>query len=261
MRYGKRISFCISSQVGCPLDCVFCQTGKMDFGRNLTMGEILDQICALKRECADEVDKVNLVFMGMGEPMLNYRSVIRTIRVLNDEHGFDMGARRITVSTAGHPRRMRTLAESGARCSLALSLNGTTDPQRAKLMPRVSRYSIAELLDACRYFHEKTARRVTLEYVMLSGENIEDAPNNVTRFLVISKQDTKPTSDDKTGLLFSTAHKAGALADVLNVFKSFGVNLTNVNTITLGFGNRNNPVAGGAGMMFFDDIRLYRPAP
>jgi len=174
MRYAKRISFCISSQVGCPLDCAFCQTGRMDFGRNLSTGEIIDQVCALKRECAAEAEKVNLVFMGMGEPMLNFRSVLGAIRILNDERGFDMGARRITVSTAGHPRRMRALADADVRCSLALSLNATTDEQRALLMPRVSRYTIEELLEACRYFHAQTTRRVTLEYVMLPGANIGD---------------------------------------------------------------------------------------
>ena len=173
MRFPKRITFCISSQVGCPLDCVFCQTGKMEFGRNLTPGEIIDQVVYLKRECAAEADKVNLVFMGMGEPMLNFPAVVSAIRILNDEHGLNMGARRITVSTAGHPRRMRALADADVKCSLALSLNGSNDEQRARLMPAVSKYSLDELLSAARYFHEKTKRRVTLEYVMLKGENIE----------------------------------------------------------------------------------------
>jgi len=177
MPYGTRTTFCVSSQVGCPLDCVFCQTGKGVFGRNLTAGEIIDQISALKKACEEDVDKVNVVFMGMGEPMLNLPQVARSIEILNDPAGFDMGARRITVSTAGHPRRMKDLADMSLRCSMALSLNATTDAQRAKLMPALSSYTVKELIDSARYFAEKSGRRVTLEYVLLKGLNtsIDDA--------------------------------------------------------------------------------------
>lgn len=171
MQYDRRITFCVSSQVGCPLDCVFCQTGKGVFGRNLTAGEIIDQISALKRTCADDVDKVNVVFMGMGEPMLNLPQVARAIQIMNDPAGFDMGSRRITVSTVGHPRRMRQLADMSLRCSMALSLNATTDEQRGRLMPAVSSYTVTELIDAARYFAQKSGRRVTLEYVLLKGLN------------------------------------------------------------------------------------------
>jgi 23S rRNA (adenine2503-C2)-methyltransferase len=169
----RRTTLCVSSQVGCPLDCVFCQTGKGDFGRNLTSGEILDQICHLKRHCA--FPKVNLVFMGMGEPLLNFEALAQTISVLNDPSGLDMGSRRITVSTAGLPRRMRDLADEGLRCSLALSLNATTDEQRGRLMPAVARHSIDELIEAALYFNSKSGRRVTLEYVLLNGLNTTQA--------------------------------------------------------------------------------------
>jgi 23S rRNA (adenine2503-C2)-methyltransferase len=172
MPHEGRTTLCVSSQVGCPLDCVFCQTGKGVFGRNLTTGEILDQICYLKRESGHS--KVNLVFMGMGEPLLNFDALVRTIRVLNDPEGLDMGSRRITVSTAGLPRRMRDLGDRGVRCSLALSLNATTDAQRQSLMPAVGRYRIDELVDAAVYFHEKTGRRITLEYVLLKNANMSD---------------------------------------------------------------------------------------
>lgn len=169
----RRTTLCVSSQVGCPLDCVFCQTGKGGFGRNLTSGEILDQVCNLKRY--SDYDKINLVFMGMGEPLLNFDALVRAIRILNDPSGFDMGSRRITVSTAGLPRRMRDLADEGLRCSLALSLNATTDEQRRELMPAVGRYTIDELVDASLYFNSKGGRRITLEYVLLSGVNTSDA--------------------------------------------------------------------------------------
>jgi 23S rRNA (adenine2503-C2)-methyltransferase len=177
MPYDSRITLCVSSQVGCPLDCVFCQTGKGVFARNLTSGEILDQICHLKREVAEGTSKVNLVFMGMGEPLLNYDNLVRAIKTLNSPQGLDTGSRRITVSTAGLPRRMRQLAEEDVRCSLALSLNASTDAQREQLMPAVSRHPIKEVLAAAQYFHERTRRRVTIEYVMLRGINTmpEDA--------------------------------------------------------------------------------------
>jgi 23S rRNA (adenine2503-C2)-methyltransferase len=171
MPHGRRVTFCISSQIGCPLNCVFCQTSDGEFQRNLTGGEILDQICALKKECRDEVEKANIVFMGMGEPLLNYRSLVNVIDTLNRAPGFELGSRRITVSTSGLPRRMRNLADEGLKCSLALSLNGTTDEERRRLMPIVSRYPINEILDAATYFAEKSGRRVTLEYVLLRGEN------------------------------------------------------------------------------------------
>ena len=177
MRTGKRITLCISTQVGCPFDCLFCQTGRMRFRRNLTPGEILDQICYLRYECQEEAEKVNIVFMGMGEPLLNLENLARAIRTLNDPDGFKTGSRRITVSTAGLPEKIRELADAGLHCSLAISLNAATDEKRRRLMPALKAHSIKEILDAARYFHRATGRRVTLEYVLLEGVNTsnEDA--------------------------------------------------------------------------------------
>jgi 23S rRNA (adenine2503-C2)-methyltransferase len=177
MRTGKRITLCISTQVGCPFDCVFCRTGRMRFRRNLTTGEILDQICYLRFECREEAEKVNIVFMGMGEPLLNLENLTRVIRTLNDPGGLNTGSRRITVSTAGLPDRIRLLADSGLHCSLAISLNAATDGKRRRLMPALKAYPIREILEAARYFHRTTGRRVTLEYVLLEGVNTsaEDA--------------------------------------------------------------------------------------
>ncbi len=174
MWYEKRTTLCISSQAGCPLDCVFCETATGKFRRNLTTGEILDQICTLKRDAGLADKKVNVVFMGMGEPMLNYDAVVGAIRVLNDPLGLDLGARRITVSTSGFPDRIRKLAEEDIRCSLALSLNAPGDKSRSKLMPKASRSSVSELLDAVEYFVRHKNRRATLEYVMLGGVNTSD---------------------------------------------------------------------------------------
>jgi 23S rRNA (adenine2503-C2)-methyltransferase len=174
MWYEKRTTLCISTQVGCPLDCTFCETATGRYHRNLTAGEILDQICALKGDAGLASKKVNVVFMGMGEPMLNYDSLVAAIRTINDPLGLNLGAKRITVSTSGFPDRIRRLADEDVSCSLALSLNATTDDQRRRLMPKASRHPIGELLEAARYFVRRKGRRVTIEYVMLAGENTSD---------------------------------------------------------------------------------------
>jgi len=177
MRYDRRNTVCLSSQVGCPLDCVFCETAKGRFQRNLTAGEILDQLCLLKSEAGPASHKINVVFMGMGEPLLNLPSVIDAIRVMNDPLGLDLRGRRITVSTSSFPDRIRELSDSDADCSLALSLNASNDDKRRALMPKASHFSIRELLDAARYFVRDERRRVTLEYVLIKGHNMgeEDA--------------------------------------------------------------------------------------
>jgi 23S rRNA (adenine2503-C2)-methyltransferase len=174
MWYEKRTTLCISTQVGCPLDCTFCETATGRYRRNLTAGEILDQICSLKRDTGRPDRKVNVVFMGMGEPMLNYDGLVCAIRTMNDPLGLNLGAKRITVSTSGFPDRIRRLADEDVNCSLALSLNATTDEQRRRLMPKASKHSVEELLDAALYFVRRKGRRATLEYVMLAGENCSD---------------------------------------------------------------------------------------
>lgn len=175
MRYEHRTTLCVSSQVGCPLDCVFCETAKGNFQRNLTAGEILDQICTLKAEAGAQDQKINVVFMGMGEPLLNLEELVRALRVMNDPLGLNMSDRRITVSTSSFPERIRELADADVSCSLALSLNAPDDETRRKLMPKASRFTIDELLDASRYFVRSGRRRVTLEYVLIPGLNMADA--------------------------------------------------------------------------------------
>jgi len=171
MRNEGRSTLCISTQVGCPLDCVFCQTGKSGFSRNLTSGEILDQVCLLSAECSDEGGRMNIVFMGMGEPLLNYREIVKSIKILNDPLGVNLSGRRITLSTAGIPRRIRELASEDIQCMLAVSLNAADDAKRRELMPAVSRYTIKETLEAVRFFAKTSGRRVTLEYVLLKDIN------------------------------------------------------------------------------------------
>jgi 23S rRNA (adenine2503-C2)-methyltransferase len=174
MPYEHRTTLCVSSQVGCPLDCVFCETAKGNFQRNLTAGEILDQVCTLKAEAGAQDQKINVVFMGMGEPLLNLPELIRALRVMNDPLGLNMSDRRITVSTSSFPERIRELADADVACSLALSLNAPNDEKRRVLMPKASHFSIDQLLDASRYFVRDGRRRVTLEYVLIPEFNMSD---------------------------------------------------------------------------------------
>lgn len=168
----RRRTQCVSTQVGCPLGCVFCATAALGFKRDLTAGEIVAQVEDSQNAAGRAA---NLVFMGMGEPFLNYDNVLRAIRILNDRRGLNIGARRITVSTAGIPDGIRRLAGEKMQVRLALSLNATTDDQRSRLMPVNCRHPLSEVLDALAFYIETSGRRATLEYVLIPGENDADA--------------------------------------------------------------------------------------
>lgn len=168
MESENGFTYCISSQSGCPLDCAFCATGAMGFGRNLETHEILGQIHAMAR-----VKKFlgNIVFMGMGEPLLNLDALLPALDALTDERRFSLGKRRITVSTAGVTPGIRKLSQSPARPNLALSLNSPFERQRSELMPVNQEYPLDEVLEACEQYAERTGRRLMLEYVLLGGVN------------------------------------------------------------------------------------------
>jgi 23S rRNA (adenine2503-C2)-methyltransferase len=166
----ERTTLCISTQVGCPLACAFCRTGQGRFRRNLAAGEMIDQICQLWRRIGPD-RKVHVVFMGMGEPLLNLDAVLRALAILNDPLGLNLGAKRLTLSTAGFPEGIRRLAESPVKCSLAVSLNAPDDATRRRIMPEAARFTVGELLEAARFFYRRKRRRVTLEYVLLEGVN------------------------------------------------------------------------------------------
>jgi len=175
MRDGRRRTLCISSQAGCALACRFCATGQGGLLRNLDAAEIVDQLVSVRRSlCEAGEDLTNVVFMGMGEPLLNYAEVIRAIRLLNLDYGAAVGLRRITLSTAGHVPGILRLAEEGLRVGLAVSLNATTDAQRSELMPVNAKWPIRELLEATAVYQRRLRRRVTFEYVLLSGVNDSD---------------------------------------------------------------------------------------
>jgi len=170
-----RGTLCISSQVGCAMDCTFCSTGQQGFNRNLNIAEIVGQVWLANRELGYEAggDRVvtNVVFMGMGEPLANYRNVVPATEILMDDLGFDISRRRVTVSTSGLVPQMLKLAEE-TNCALAVSLHAPNDRLRDELVPINRKHPIAELLDACwQYAEKQNARNITFEYVMLDGVN------------------------------------------------------------------------------------------
>jgi 23S rRNA (adenine2503-C2)-methyltransferase len=178
MREGKRRTLCVSSQVGCPLDCTFCATGKMGLIRNLTSGEIIDQVVIAREHLkAQDDDLTNVVMMGMGEPLLNLEAVSKATRLMNLDYGPSISNRRITVSTAGHVPGIRRLIEIGQKVMLAVSLNATRDDLRNEIMPINRKWPIEVLLDACAEYQVFNGRRITFEYVLLGGINdsVEDA--------------------------------------------------------------------------------------
>jgi 23S rRNA (adenine2503-C2)-methyltransferase len=172
MRYEKRRTLCISTQAGCAMGCVFCATGQMGFFRNLTVGEIVSQVLHFARELAAADEQVtNIVMMGMGEPMHNYQPTLDAVDRLTDENGFNIGARKITISTVGLVPAIRRYADEQRQTPLAISLHAATDAERNKLIPVNKRWPLAELMDACRYYIEKTGRRLTIEWALINGEN------------------------------------------------------------------------------------------
>ncbi|MFZ1395558.1 MAG: 23S rRNA (adenine(2503)-C(2))-methyltransferase RlmN [Candidatus Promineifilaceae bacterium] len=172
MRYEKRRTLCISTQAGCAMGCVFCATGQMGFFRNLTVSEIVAQVLYFAHELAlTEEHVTNIVMMGMGEPLHNYNNTLTAVDRLTDETGFNLGARKITISTVGLVPAIRRYADEQRQTPLAISLHAATDAERDKLIPINSRWPIADLMDACHYYIEKTGRRLTFEWALISGEN------------------------------------------------------------------------------------------
>jgi 23S rRNA (adenine2503-C2)-methyltransferase len=169
--YGSRITLCLSSQVGCPLDCRFCSTGTMGLTRNLTAGEIAGQVAAIARDTGLDPAASRIVFMGMGEPLANYDAVLAAFRILVDPMGFGLPARRVTLSTAGLIPGIERLALEGSRPRLAVSLVAGDDPLRSELMPLNRRHGLDRLMETCRRFPLRPRERITFEYVLLAGVN------------------------------------------------------------------------------------------
>lgn len=169
---AKRLTVCVSSQVGCPMDCDFCATGKGGFTRNLKAHEIVDQVLTVQSDFEQRVS--NVVFMGMGEPMANLDEVVLAVKSLNQDVG--IGARSLTVSTVGIPGKIQQLAQHRLQIVLAVSLHASNQALREQLIPSAKKYTLDHLLDECRDYIQVTGRRVTFEYVLLAGVN--DLPEN-----------------------------------------------------------------------------------
>ncbi|MBL8848849.1 MAG: 23S rRNA (adenine(2503)-C(2))-methyltransferase RlmN [Planctomycetaceae bacterium] len=174
MREPDRATVCISTQVGCAMGCVFCASGLMGVKRNLTVGEILEQILHLDRLLALDERITNVVVMGMGEPLANLRNLFPALETLNEKGGMGLGARRITVSTVGLPEKMAELADADVPWHLAVSLHAPNDELRTQIVPVNKNIGIDAILKAADAYFEKTGRRVTYEYVLLSS--INDGP-------------------------------------------------------------------------------------
>jgi 23S rRNA (adenine2503-C2)-methyltransferase len=164
---ANRLTVCVSSQVGCPMACDFCATGKGGFTRNLTSAEIIDQVLTVQAEFKRRVS--HIVFMGMGEPLLNIPEVLAAIKCLNQDVG--IGQRSITVSTVGIPNKIREFAQHQLQVTLAVSLHGSNQSTREKLIPSAVKYPFEKLLNECRDYVEITRRRISFEYILLAGLN------------------------------------------------------------------------------------------
>ena len=180
----NRITCCISTQSGCPVGCVFCATGLLGLNRNLTNGEIIDQLAILSRIAQERGSKVdNVVLMGMGEPLLNYENTLNAIRTFNSGKGLNLGARRITLSTIGIPSGIEKLASEGLQVNLAISLHSADTSMRENLVPIAKKYTLSQIIDASKKYIELTNRRITFEYVMINGVN--DSPKDAKALIYL----------------------------------------------------------------------------
>ncbi len=174
-----RYTVCVSCQVGCSLSCAFCATGQLKRERNLSAAEIYDQVALVNEKCLEIYGKrlTNIVYMGMGEPLLNYKNVVQSIRYLTEENGLHYSAKRITVSTAGISKMIKRLADEDLKVNLALSLHAADDEKRNKIMPISEHNTLEALMEALEYFFSQTKNRISYEYITFAGFNdsIEDA--------------------------------------------------------------------------------------
>ncbi len=175
MQYKHGYSICVSSQVGCKMGCKFCASTGIAFIRSLTSGEIAEQILAVQRDTGIKIS--NVVFMGIGEPLDNFENVIKAIKTINNPKGLNIGARHISISTCGIVPKIYEIADMDLQCTLSISLHATTNEKRSKMMPINNKYNIEELIKACKYYIEKTNKRISFEYALAkdNNDNLDDA--------------------------------------------------------------------------------------
>ena len=172
-KYGKTV--CVSTQVGCKMGCKFCASTGIKFARSLEPGEIVEQLLAIERD--ENIKISNLVFMGIGEPLDNYDNVMKAIKLLNNPKGINMGARHISISTSGLVPNIYKLADENIQCTLSISLHSASNEKRSQMMPVNNVYNIQELMKACKYYIEKTNKRISFEYALAkdNNDNLQDA--------------------------------------------------------------------------------------
>ena len=175
MQYHHGKTICVSSQIGCKMGCKFCASTGVQFVRSLTAGEIVEQILAVEQDINDKIS--NVVFMGIGEPFDNYDNVMKAIKIINNQKGLNIGARHISVSTSGLVPKIYDFANEDLQCTLSISLHATNDEKRSSMMPVNKKYSIEELMEACRYYIDKTNKRISFEYALAkdNNDNLDDA--------------------------------------------------------------------------------------
>ena len=175
MRYHHGNTICVSSQIGCKMGCKFCASTGINFIRNLSSGEIVEQILKVEQDTKERIS--NVVFMGIGEPLDNYDNVVNSIRIINNQKGLNIGARHISISTSGIVPKIYKLAEENIQCTLSISLHATNNQKRSSMMPINDVYKIEELLQACKDYISKTNRRISFEYALAkdNNDNLEDA--------------------------------------------------------------------------------------
>ena len=175
MQYHHGKTICVSSQIGCKMGCKFCASTGIQFIRNLTSGEIVEQIIAVEQDIGDKIS--NIVFMGIGEPFDNYDNVMNAIKIINNQKGLNIGARHISISTSGLVPMIYKFADEELQCTLSISLHATNDEKRSSMMPINNRYNIEELMKACKYYISKTNKRISFEYALAkdNNDNLDDA--------------------------------------------------------------------------------------
>lgn len=226
----ERMTACVSSQVGCSLTCKFCATGYMDRKRNLDPGEIYDQVVLIDRQCREEygVPLTNIVYMGMGEPLLNYSNVLQSIEHITAEKGLNMSSKRITVSTAGIAKMIKKLGDDQVKFNLALSLHAANDRKRNEIMPINEQNSLKSLAEALKYYFSKTRNPVTYEYIIFDhfNDSLDDAADlakfcrhlpckvNIIEYNPISFASFQNAEEDKTQAFADYLQKQGIRTNV-----------------------------------------------
>lgn len=222
MHYHHGNTICVSTQVGCKMGCKFCASTKEGYVRNLSASEIEGQLLTVQRYTGEKIS--NVVYMGIGEPLDNYEGTVKSIRLINYPLGLNIGARHISLSTCGIVPGIYRLAEENIQATLSISLHATTDEGRRKIMPIATRYSIAELLEACKAYMKKTGRRISFEYALIEGENdSHEEALALAKLLrgMIAHVNLIPVNEIKNGAYRKA--KESSIANFMNTLNACGV--------------------------------------